>query len=52
MTRTDIMTDWEYAEQLAGRMIAIGIDRRKVDDWLATVAAFLTMRLEQMEAGQ
>jgi hypothetical protein len=50
MTRTDIMADWDRCEILAARMIAVGIDRRKVDDWLAVVAEFLRLRLEQLEA--
>lgn len=50
MTRTDIMADWERAEELAALMIQHGIDRRKVDAWLTTLAEFLTMRLERLEA--
>ena len=49
MTRTDVMADWEYAENLAALMIQHGIDRRKVDAWLSTLAEFLTLRLERME---
>jgi hypothetical protein len=50
MTRTDVLTDWNRCEELAAHMIAIGIDRHRVDAWLATVAEFLELRLQLIES--
>lgn len=49
MTRSDILTDWARASELADRMIRLGIDPQRVDDWLQTATTFYRRCLDELD---
>ena len=49
MTRAEVLRDWRKADDLAAEMLRKGVDPKRVDAWLSTVAAFYAGQLDTRE---